>query len=75
MTAPDPLRGAPEVAAKRSTAMLIYLLLLVSLQVFLLVVALEGLLGNEPGLARNAALLSLGVFGSALGLRWFVGDR
>jgi len=53
----------------------VYLLLLVALQVFLLVVAVEGLLGDEPDLARNAALLSVGVFGSALALRWFVGDH
>ena len=55
--------------------MLVYLLLLVALQIFLLVVAIEGLQGGEPGLARNAALLSLGLFGSTLALGWFVGDR
>ena len=61
--------------SKRSSAMLVYLLLLVALQIFLLVVAIEGLQGGEPGLARNAALLSLGLFGSTLALGWFVGDR
>lgn len=70
-------RPAPpqRVAVKRSAAILVYLLLLVSLQVFLLVVAVEGLQGNQAGLARNAALLSLGLFGSTIALRWFVGDR
>jgi hypothetical protein len=67
--------GVPRSAAKRSTAILVYLLLLVSLQVFLLVVAIEGLQGDDPELARNAALLSLGLFGSTIALRWFVGDR
>jgi hypothetical protein len=67
--------GAPGDAVKRSTAIVVYLLLLVSLQIFLLVVAVEGLQGDDPGLARNAALLSLALFGSTLTLRWFVGDR
>lgn len=70
----SPVAG-PRAAVKRSAAILVYLLLLVSLQVFLLVVAVEGLQGNEPDLARNAALLSLGLFGSTIALRWFVGDR
>lgn len=72
-----PARPTPPARseARRSSAILVYLLLLVALQVFLLVVAVEGLLGDEPDLARNAALLSVGVFGSALALRWFVGDH
>ncbi len=65
----------PRAAVTRSSSILVYMLLLVSLQIFLLVVALEGLLGNEPHLARNAALLSLGLFGSSLAMRWFVGDE
>lgn len=65
----------PRSEAKRSSAILVYLLLLVSLQIFLLVVAVEGLLGDEPAVARNAALLSLALFGSTIALRWFVGDR
>jgi hypothetical protein len=74
MTAParDP---APRTEAKRSVAILVYLLLLVALQIFLLVVAIEGIQGDDPGLARNAALLSLGLFGSTIALRWFVGDH
>ena len=64
----------PAARAKRSTGLLVYLLLLVSLQVFLLVVAVEGLQGDDPGIARAAAVLSLALFGSTLALRWFVGD-
>lgn len=75
MTQADRPVTATRPAAKRSTAIVIYLLLLVSLQAFLLVVAVEGLQGDDPGLARNAALLSLALFGSTLALRWFVGDR
>lgn len=75
MTDPARPEVAPRPAVKRSTAMLVYLLLLVSLQIFLLVVAVEGLLGDEPALARNAALLSVALFGSTVALRWFVGDR
>jgi hypothetical protein len=67
--------GTPRVETRRSTMILVYQLLLVSLQVFLLVVAIEGLQGDDPSLARNAALLSLGVFGATLALRWFVRER
>ena len=38
-----------------------------------MVVALEGAMGSDFGLARNAAVLSAFVFAAALGLRWFVG--
>jgi hypothetical protein len=60
---------------KRSSALLVYLLLFVSLQIFLLVVAVEGLQADDPGLARAAAILSVVLFMSTIGLRWFVGDR
>jgi hypothetical protein len=59
--------------AKRTGAFLIYLLLLVSLQVFLMVVAVEGVLDHDAGLAWAAALLSVGLFASAIALRWFLG--
>ena len=65
---------APRSEARRSNAILVYLLVLVALQIFLLVVAVEGLQGDDAGLARNAALLSLALLASAVGLRWFVGD-
>lgn len=73
----DRARPAPATrsAARASSAMVVYLLLLVALQIFLLVVAVEGLQAGEPTLARNAALLSVALFGSTLALRWFVGDH
>lgn len=71
--------GAPDaedrVAATRSSALLVYLLVLVSLQIFLLVVAIEGLFGGDAGLARAAAVLSVILFGSTLALGWFLGER
>lgn len=75
MTRPTGPAPVTRSESKRSTAMVVYLLLLVALQIFLLVVAIEGLQGNDPDMARNAALLSLGLFGATLALRWFVGDR
>ena len=68
-------RPPVRVETKRSNAFLVYLLLLVSLQIFLLVVAVEGLQGDAPGIARAAAALSVVLFGGAVALRWFVGER
>lgn len=62
------------VIARRASAILVYSLLLISLQIFLMVVAVEGLLGGKPGLARAAAVMSVVLFGSMLAMRWFVGD-
>lgn len=67
------MSGSPRADRRRSGGLLVYLILLVSLQVFLLVVALEGVVAHEPGLARAAAILSIIVCASAFGLRWFVG--
>lgn len=61
-------------ARRRSGGLLVYMVLLVSLQSFLLVIALEGIVAHEPALARNAAVLSVVVLVSAWGLRWFVRD-
>jgi hypothetical protein len=73
---PSERRPAPRAsAAKQPTAILVYLLLLVSLQVFLLVVAIEGLQADDAGLARNAAIMSVGLFASTVALQWFVRDR
>jgi hypothetical protein len=41
-----------------STALMVYVLVLLSLQLFLLAVAVEALLGDEPPLAWSAAALS-----------------
>ncbi|MDQ2677709.1 MAG: hypothetical protein M3Y51_03120 [Actinomycetota bacterium] len=64
----------PSVGAdrRRNGGLLAYLILLLSLQAFLLVVALEGVLAHEPGLARAAAALSVVVAAAAFGLRWFI---
>ena len=61
-------------ARRRSGGLLVYMVLLVSLQSFLLVIALEGIVAHEPALARNAAVLSVVVLASAWGLRWLVRD-
>ena len=61
-------------AAKRSSAVLIYMLVLLTLQTFLLVVAVEGFMAHEAGLARTAAFFSVGLFGTALGLLWLLRD-
>lgn len=60
--------------AKRNGGLLVYFVVLVSLQVFLLVVAVEGVLAHDPGPARAAAALSVVVFASALVFRWFLRD-
>ncbi|MFV0316446.1 MAG: DUF6755 family protein [Microthrixaceae bacterium] len=67
------MNQVPRAQRRRSGGLLIYLLLLVSLQVFLMVVAVEGVLAHDFSLARNAALLSAALFVAAVGLRRFVG--
>ncbi len=66
------MRASIRAERRRSGGLLVYLILLVSLQTFLLVVALEGIAAHDPHLARNAAILSMLLFASAAGLRWFV---
>ena len=66
--------GVRRVRTKRTNALLVYLLLLVSLQIFLLVVAVEGVMAHDATLARNAAVLSAVVFASTVGLWWFLRD-
>lgn len=65
-------RASVRAERRRSGGLLVYLILLLSLQAFLLVVALEGIAGHEPALARNAAVLSVVLLASAWGLKWFV---
>lgn len=57
---------------RRSSGVLVYLLLLVSLQAFLMVVALEGVLAHNPSLAVAAAGLSVVVCAMSFGFRRFV---
>ena len=66
------MRSSTRAVRRRNGGLLAYLILLVSLQAFLLVVALEGVAAHEPGLARAAAVLSVGVWIAAFGLRWFI---
>lgn len=49
-----------------STAVLVYLILLFSLQIFLLVIAVEGFLDHDPGLAWSATAISVVLAGTAL---------
>jgi hypothetical protein len=51
---------------QRSNAVIVYALVLVSLQIFLLTVAVEGLLADEDSLALAAAGLSAFLFVVAL---------
>lgn len=66
-------RNPPRSERRKTGGLLIYLILFLSLQVFLMVVGLEGVLAHEPGLARAAAIMSVCLFGFALALRWFLG--
>jgi hypothetical protein len=66
------VRPPSRAEEKRTGIALVFLVLFVSLQIFLLVVAVEGVLAHDARLARAAAVLSAGVFGAALLLRWFL---
>ncbi len=72
MSAPQRVGRRPE--RKRSNAVLVYAIVLISLQIFLLVVAVEGFLGDEDHLAVNAAVLSSVLFGIALAFGYLVRD-
>lgn len=79
MTSTRPTRSAGTAAGTsrvrlRSNAVLVFALVLVSLQLFLLTVAVEGLLENEPHLAWSAAALSLGLFAVSLTFGRFLRD-
>ena len=51
---------------KRTSAVLVYVVLILALQVFLLVVALEAFQADDEGLAWPAAGLSVGLFATTL---------
>ncbi len=61
-----PMTTPPATDQRRTTAILVYVIVILSLQVFLLVVALEAFQADEEGLAWSAAALSLGLFATAL---------
>lgn len=49
-----------------STALLVYVVLLLSLQLFLLAVAVEAFLGHEPSLAWSATAVSVALAGGSV---------
>ena len=51
---------------KRTTAVFVYVVLILALQVFLLVVSLEAFQADEEALAWPAAALSVGLFATTL---------
>ena len=53
------------VRSKINNALLVYVLLLLSLQIFLLTVAVEGFLDDDPALAWSATGVSVVLAGSA----------
>jgi hypothetical protein len=55
----------PRRRSKVTGAILVYVILLLSLQVFLLIVAVEGLLAGDAGLAWSATGISTALFLSA----------
>lgn len=58
----------------RSSGILIYLLVIVSLQIFLMVVAVEGVMAHKSNLAIASAVLSVLLAAMAFGFRWFIAD-
>lgn len=61
---------------RTSSAVLVYVIVLLSMQIFLLTVALDGLLGREPQLAWvSAACSAVLAVGSLLFSRWLTDDR
>lgn len=59
-----------------ASALIVYVIVLLSLQIFLLVVALDGLLAREPRLAWVSAAVSLVLFaGSWMFHRWLRDPR
>lgn len=58
----------------RSSGILVYLLVIVSLQIFLMVVAVEGVMAHKANLAVASAILSVLLAAMAFGFRWFIAD-
>lgn len=63
------------VDQRRTSAVLVYVVLILSLQVFLLVVTLEALMADEETLAWSAAALSAGGFVTSLSFAWLLRRR
>ncbi len=63
---------AAERGRRTSAAVLIYVIILMAMQVFLVTVAAEAFLADEAGLAWATAIVSVVLFGAAAGfLRYF----
>ncbi len=60
------MNQSPATEQRRTSAILLYVLVILSLQVFLLVVALEAFQTDEETLAWSAATMSAGLFVTAL---------
>ncbi len=58
---------------KRASAVFVYVVLILALQVFLLVVSLEAFQADEEALAWPAAALSVGLFATAFGFARLLG--
>ncbi len=56
----------PRRRSRVTNAILVYVILLLSLQVFLLIVAVEGLLDGDAGLAWSATGIAIALFLSAV---------
>lgn len=69
------MKTSHEAEARRTSAVLIYVVLILTLQVFLLVVALEALMADEESIAWPAALLSVGGFSTSLSFAWLLRRR
>lgn len=53
--------------SRGSSAVLIYVIVLMAMQVFLVTVAAEALLADDPGLAWSTAIVSVVLFVAAVG--------
>ena len=58
---------------KRTSAVFVYVVLILALQVFLLVVSLEAFQADDEALAWPAAALSVGLFATTLGFARLLG--
>ncbi|MCB1257219.1 MAG: hypothetical protein KDB26_08950 [Microthrixaceae bacterium] len=69
-----PNTGPVRAQNNRSGGILVYLLVLVSLQIFMMVVAVEGVMSHNASLATAAAVFSVLTTAMAFGFRWFITD-
>ncbi len=66
----------PRTRRDHSSALIVYVIVLLSMQIFLMTVALDGLLAREPRLAWVSAVISTVIFAGALLFHgWLRGAR